>query len=444
VSRLPAGSAAPAGLVERDARHLWHPYTQHGLRRPPLPVVAARGARLRLADGREILDAISSWWVTLHGHAQPEIAAAIAAQAARLEQVIFAGFTHEPAVELAALLAGAAAERGLPLTRVFYSDDGSTAVEAALKMAYRYHALGGAERRRFIALRGAYHGDTFGAMAVGEPSGFHAPFRPLLFATDFVEPDDAAGLARLLREHPGRHAALIVEPMVQGAGGMRFHSAAFLREAERLCRDAGVLLIADEVFTGFHRTGPLFACEHAGIRPDLLLLSKGLTGGFLPLAATLATETLFEAFVSEDRSRAFLHGHSYAGNPLACAAAVASWRLLRRPECARRIRAIEERTARRVAALADHPRAAGPRALGTIGAVDIRGAGGYFAGLAPLLADVALERGVLLRPLGGVLYAVPPYCATDGEIDAIYDTMRALLDAAAEARGGMRPGTRRR
>jgi adenosylmethionine-8-amino-7-oxononanoate aminotransferase len=431
VSRPPAGAGDAAAVLERDGRHVWHPYTQHGLGRPPLPVVAARGARLRLADGREILDAISSWWVTLHGHAQPEIAAAIADQAARLEQVMFAGFTHEPAAELAAILAGAAAGRGLPLTRVFYSDDGSTAVEVALKMAYRYHALGGAERRRFVALRGAYHGDTFGAMAVGDPAGFHAPFRPLLFATDFVEPDDAAALERLLRERPGEHAALIVEPMVQGAGGMRFHSAAFLRQAERLCRETGVLLIADEVFTGFHRTGPLFACEHAGLRPDLLVLSKGLTGGFLPLAATLATETVFAAFLSEDRSRGFLHGHSYAGNPLACAAAIASWRLLRRPECAARIRAIAKRTALRVAGLADHPRAASPRALGTIGAVDLRGGGGYYSPLAPRLAERALERGVLLRPLGDVLYAVPPYCAGDDDIDAIYDTMQALLDDAA-------------
>jgi adenosylmethionine-8-amino-7-oxononanoate aminotransferase len=419
-------------LAERDARVVWHPYTQHGLGAPALPVASASGARLRLRDGRDILDAISSWWVTLHGHARPEIAAAIAEQAARLEQVIFAGFTHEPAVALAEVLAAAAAERGIPDARVFFSDDGSTGVEVALKMAYRWHALrGDAGRRRFIALRGAYHGDTFGAMAVGDPEGFHAPFRPLLFAADFVPPGDERALARLLEEHPGAHAALIVEPMVQGAAGMRFHAASWLRAAERLCREAGVLLIADEVFTGFHRTGPLLACEHAGIRPDLLVLSKGLTGGFLPLAATVAAGTIFAAFRSADRARAFLHGHSYAGNPIACAAALASWRLLREEACQARVRAIAARTAARVERLAAHPGAAAPRALGTLGAVDVKGGGGYFSDLAPRLAALALERGVLLRPLGRVLYAVPPYCADEADIDLIYDTIEFLLDRAA-------------
>ncbi len=426
----------PTSLGDRDRKFLWHPYTQHGLGIPPLEVVSGRGAWLELAGGRRILDAISSWWVNLHGHAHPEIAAAIAAQAGRLEQVIFAGFTHEPAVALAELLVAAAAERGTALRRVFYSDDGSTAVEVALKMAYQFHAQRGApERRRFIALAGAYHGDTLGAMAVGEPSGFHALFRPLLPEVDFVAPGDAPALARLLADRPGRHAALIVEPMVQGAGGMRMHDPGFLREAEKLCREAGVLLICDEVFTGFYRTGRLFAFEHANLKPDFITLSKGLTGGFVPLGATLATEEIFAAFASDDRSHTFMHGHSFSANPIACAAGIASWKLLHAPACQRRIEAIATATAAGIARLARHPAARHARHLGTIGAVDIEGPPGYFSTLGPRLYEAALRRGVLLRPLGNVLYAVPPYCVTDEEIALIYETMERLLDESGGGSG---------
>ncbi|HEX9427552.1 MAG TPA: adenosylmethionine--8-amino-7-oxononanoate transaminase [Candidatus Polarisedimenticolia bacterium] len=422
-------------LGERDRKLLWHPYTQHGLGVAPLEVASARGAWIELADGRRLLDAISSWWVNLHGHSHPEITEAIATQAGRLEQVIFAGFTHEPAVALAELLVASAVERGTGLRRVFYSDDGSTAVEVALKMAYQYQAQRGApERRRFVALKGAYHGDTLGAMAVGEPSGFHALFRPLLPEVDFVEPGDAPALARIFADRPGRHAALIVEPMVQGAGGMRMHDAAWLREAERLCRDSGALLICDEVFTGFYRTGRLFAFEHAGLRPDFITLSKGLTGGTIPLAATLATQEVFDAFVSDDRSRAFMHGHSFSANPIACAAGVASWKLLHSPACQKRIAAISTATAAGVARLARHPAARRARQLGTIGAVDIEGAPGYFSTLGPRLYEAALRRGVLLRPLGNILYAVPPYCATDEEIALIYETMERLLDEGGSGR----------
>ncbi|MGH9750771.1 MAG: adenosylmethionine--8-amino-7-oxononanoate transaminase [Candidatus Polarisedimenticolia bacterium] len=433
------GAGTPGGgrgsdLAARDARVVWHPYTQHGLGIAPLPVAAARGAYLVLHDGREILDAISSWWVVLHGHAEPRIAAAIAAQAGRLDQAMFAGLTHEPAVRLAETLVAAATERGLPLARVFFSDDGSTAVEVALKMAFQYHRQTGAgERRRFVALAGAYHGDTLGAMAVGDPEGFAAPFRPLLMEADFVAPGDAAALARLLLEGPPRHAALIVEPLVQGAGGMRFHEPAFLQEAERLCRATGTLLICDEVFTGFHRTGTWLASEQAGVRPDLLTLSKGLTGGFLPLAVTLATAAIFEAFLSGDRTRAFLHGHSFTANPLGCAAALASWERLQEPDCRARIQAIGARTASHVERLRVHPRARRARSLGTIGAVDLEGPPGYFSRLGPRLAARALERGVLLRPLGNVLYAVPPLCVTDAEIDRIYATILDLLDETGEA-----------
>ena len=422
-------------LVGRDRRVLWHPFTQHGLGLDPLGVESARGAYLHLAGGRAVLDAISSWWVTLLGHAHPAIAEAIASQSSRLEQVIFAGFTHEPAVTLGEILITAARERGLPMQRVFYSDDGSTAVEVALKIAYQAHINQGVTtRRRFIALSNAYHGDTLGAMTVGEPSGFHAIFRPLLPEVDFIEPGDAAGLARALDMHPRGHAAMIVEPMIQGAGGMLFHEAGFLRDAARLCREAGVYLICDEVFTGFYRTGRCFAVEHAGIEPDLITLSKGLTGGFLPLAATLATEGIFDAFRSEDRAKTFLHGHSYTANPIACAAGVASWRELMKPEHQERIRAIAERTGAHIDRLASHPRLRNARHLGTIGAVDIAGAPDYFSKVGPLLFQEAIRRNVLLRPLGNVLYAVPPYCVTDDEVDTIYKTMGEILEAVPGVR----------
>lgn len=418
-------------LISRDRAALWHPYTQHATEGDPLPVVSASGAWLTLADGRKILDCISSWWVNLHGHAHPDIAEAIAAQARTLEQVIFAGFTHEPAVKLAESLTGAAKARGLPLTRAFFSDNGSTAVEVALKLAFQhFQQRGEAKRTRFIALHGAYHGDTFGAMAVGEPDGFHTAFRKLLPPVDFVAPGDLAALEALLADRPGQHAAFIFEPLLQGAGGMRIHSADFLRAATERCRAAGMLLIADEVFTGFHRTGQWLAVEHAGVRPDLICLSKGLTGGFLPLGATLATETLYETFLAPDKSRAFLHGHSYTGSPLACAAANASWELLQRPETQARIAVITARTAMHITRLASHPRVTDARSLGTIGALDLRlpadQPAGYFSTLAPRLRAAALERRLLLRPLGNVLYAVPPYCVTDEELDRIYDGMGEL------------------
>jgi adenosylmethionine-8-amino-7-oxononanoate aminotransferase len=422
------GMSLSGHLSERDARCLWHPYTQHGLGIAPLEVESAFGAYLHCGNGRRVLDAISSWWVNLHGHAHPEIVRAIAEQAARLEHVIFAGFTHEPAVRLAETLVQACRERSTALTRVFFSDNGSTAVEAALKMAFQYHLQRGTTgRTRFVALQGAYHGDTLGAMAVGEPEGLHKVFRPLLAQVDFVPVNDLAALEKLLGDGSA-HAAMIVEPMVQGVAGMKMHTPEYLRAASELCRKQRVLLICDEIFTGFYRTGKLFAFEHAGIKPDLVCLSKGLTGGFLPLAATLSTEEIFETFLSGDVSRAFLHGHSYTANPLACAAALASWELLQKPACQRRIEEISRRTNSHVQSLKKNSAVKEVRCLGTIGAVELAGDSGYFAARGRKFYEFAMQRNVLLRPLGNVLYAVPPYCVTDAEIDLIYGTMRLSLD----------------
>ncbi len=425
-------------LLDRDRDHVWHPFTQHGLNSAVLPVRSARGAYLELEDGTRLLDAISSWWVNIHGHAEPRIAKAIADQAALLEHVIFAGFTHEPAVRLAETLIAALRSRGTSLNRVFYTDNGSTAVEAALKMSYQYHlnrraGSSALKRDRFLALKGAYHGDTLGAMSVSEPSGFHVKFKDLLVPVDFIEPDDFVQATRQFELHGSKYAALILEPRIQGAGGMRIHSAEYLSHLATLCHESGTLLIVDEIFTGFHRTGPCFAFESARIRPDLVCVSKGLTGGFLPLAAAITTEKVFEAFLSESVDDAFLHGHSYTANPIACAAALASWEILQSPDCQARIQRLGQITAERVQGLSLHSKATQARHLGTIGAVDARltdltyAAGSAAAGRK--LREAGLKRGVLLRPLGPVLYTVPPYCLTDTELHQVYDAMDAALSS---------------
>lgn len=419
-------------LAARDARHLWHPYTQHGLEREPLAVVAARGSRLRLEDGRELIDAISSWWTCLHGHSHPRLVEALRVQAERLDHVLFAGATHEPAVRLAEELL-AVAPPGL--SRVFYSDDGSTAVEVALKMAFQawVHA-GEPQRTVFVALEGGYHGDTFGAMAVGDPVPFFAPFGPLLCEVRRVPPR-ADALEAALEELGARVAALIVEPLVQGAGGMRLHPPAFLRAARAACDERGLFLIADEVMTGFGRTGTLFACEQAGIAPDLLCLAKGLTGGMLPLAATLTTERLYEAFLSSDRGRFFPHGHSMTGSPLGCAVARASLELARETRVEQRLAAVGARIAAGLTELEGEPRVQDLRRLGGIVAFDLvpppGEAPGYLAAMTPTLRRDAIDRGVLLRPLGNVLYAMPPASTSDEDADAIARAMVALARSAS-------------
>jgi len=326
-------------LADRDQRVIWHPYTQEQTAPPPLPIVSGEGAWLVGEDGRRYLDAISSWWTNIHGHAHPRLVRALADQAARLEHVIFAGMTHEPAVALAEQLTAL-----LGLDRVFYSDNGSTAVETALKMAYQYWANRGEPRTRFLMLKDGYHGDTVGAMSVSGLPLFRGHFADLLFHADIY--DGAIG---------GDVAAVIVEPMVQGAAGMRMHSPEFLREVEQRCRAAGCLLIADEVMTGFGRTGRMFAHEHAGISPDVVCLSKGITGGFMPFAATVTSNSVYEAFLSDDSARTFFHGHSYTGNPLGCAVALESLRLFKDEGTLERANAIGARIAAHIEPLRDLP-----------------------------------------------------------------------------------------
>ena len=415
--------------------HLWHPTTQVATSEPPLRAVRGRGALLELDDGRQLIDAISSWWVTLHGHAEPTIAAAVASQVAELEQVIFANFSHPQAEQLATSLSAASG-----LERLFFSDNGSTAVEVALKIAWQWWRNRGEERAQWIAFDGAYHGDTFGAMAMGERSLFSAPFDPLLcpvarapcpstwWGDPLVAEKERAALQVLetLLEQPT--AAVILEPLVQGASGMSMVRPGFLQAVEQRVRQAGALLIADEVLTGFGRTGALFACGKAGIHPDLVALSKGLTGGFLPMGVTLASERLYQGFISGDPTHTFFHGHSFTANPLGCAAANASLALL--AATPQRYEGFEARHRPHLEALASDPRVERPRLCGTIAAFELKVADpGYLNRTGRVLQRHALERGVFIRPLGQVVYLLPPLCITDSQLAHCYAVIQAGLAA---------------
>ena len=404
-------------------------------------MVGAQGAWLTLADGRRIFDGLSSWWSTLHGHGHPTIVRAIAEQAARLDHVLFAGCTHPPAVALAERLI-AAAPGGF--SRVFFSDNGSTAVEVALKMAFQYHINRGTSRRRhFICLEGGYHGDTIGAMSAGDPGTFGEPFEPLLFPVTRIAPalthgrDDTqaalqhalAALDRAFAQHAGQVAALVVEPMLQGAAGMRMMPPAYLRALRQRCSEHGALLIADEVMTGFARTGHMFAQQHADIAADIMCLSKGISGGVLPLAATLAPEHIYQAFLHQDMRRGFLHGHTYTANPIACAAAVASLQLFEQEQTLTRVANIEAFYARRLPLFGRHRRVANVRWMGSIGVVELAGGpAGYYNPLGSRIHTAMLKRGFLVRPLGAVVYTLPPYCSSDTELASLYDALASVLD----------------
>jgi len=419
----------PIDLTARDARVCWHPYTQHGIEPEPLPIVRAKGAHLHLLDGRVLIDGISSWWSCLHGHADPILIEAMQRQARELDHVLFAGATHEPAVGLAEELLAAAPGN---LSRVFYSDNGSTAVEVALKMVLLawVHA-GEAQRRVFIALEGSYHGDTFGAMSVGDPDPFFESLAPLFFDAKRIPPEPAA-LDAAIDELGERAAGVILEPLVQGAAGMRTYDPGFLRHARAACDARDLFLIADEVLTGFGRTGTLFACEQAGIEPDLMCLAKGLTGGILPLAATLATERVYEAFLYHRRSRFFPHGHTWTANPIGCAVARASLRLAQEGDLPRRFEAIGAQLEERLHGVTRRPGVTELRRIGGICALELEVPGddraGYLSDLAPRLRAAAIERGAFLRPLGNVLYAMPPACISESDLDRLADVMAHLVE----------------
>jgi adenosylmethionine---8-amino-7-oxononanoate aminotransferase len=417
---------------------IWPPYTHLKTGADRLKVISGQGPWLTLDDGRQLLDCISSWWVTLHGHSEPRIAEAIYAQAKTLEQVIFAGFSHDPAEQLADRLLSKLPDS---LGHVFYSDNGSTAVEVALKMAVQVWQNRGEPRRsKFLAFEGAYHGDTFGTMATGARSLFTAAFEPMLFGVDFVPfPEtwwgdegiadrEAAVLDQIDRQlQSENYAGVIIEPLIQGSGGMRICRPSFLQGLQRLTEAHNTLLIFDEVMTGFGRTGDWFACTGAAVTPDLICLSKGISGGFLPLAVTIASRDIYQTFYSDDPTHTLYHGHSFTANPIGCAAAIASWDLLVERQSFR-TQAAQHQS--RLARLADHPRVDRIRNLGSIAAFDLKNSDqtGYANPIGFQIRQMGLDRGLLLRPLGNVVYLLPPYCWGDGEFDRAYGGLLEILN----------------
>ncbi|SKB93969.1 adenosylmethionine--8-amino-7-oxononanoate transaminase [Luteibacter sp. 22Crub2.1] len=441
-------------LIARDLSVLWHPCTQmHDHETLPMvPVVRGEGAWLVGADGKRYLDAVSSWWTNLFGHAEPRIAGALKDQLDRLEHVIFAGFTHEPAVELAEELVRITPKG---LDRVFLADNGSAAIEVALKMSFHYWLnQGHGEKTRFIALTGSYHGETLGALSVSDVALYRKTYAPLLLTPELApsadtfegEPGETpreiatrrlGEMRTILERHAHETCAVIVEPLVQCAGGMRMYDPSYLTGLRALCDEFNVHFIADEIAVGFGRTGTLFACEQAGVSPDFMCLSKGLTGGFLPLSAVVTTNDVYQAFYAEYAAgKAFLHSHSYTGNPLACRAATATLKIFRDDPVLERNRVLAAHMAMRIAPLVDHPHVAQVRQTGMIAAIELvadkasrtpfpaadrRGLRVYRHGL---------ENGALLRPLGNIVYFMPPYCITEDEIDFMVDTAIAGIEKA--------------
>jgi adenosylmethionine-8-amino-7-oxononanoate aminotransferase len=412
-------------LVGRDRANVWHPYTSLHEQEAPLVSVGAQAEFLHLADGRRVIDGISSWWTILHGHRHPVLMAALAQAAAEFDHVHFAGVTHRPAIELAELLLATAPWRG---GRVFYSDNGSTAVEVALKMAYQFWCHRGEPQRTcFVGFEGGYHGDTFGAMAVSRDPVFFGRFEPLLFRSEIV-PLEAERLDAVLRQRKGEVAAVIVEPLVQGAGGFQMHTADELGMLFEVTRRHNVLFIADEVLTGCGRTGTMWAHQAAAIAPDLICAAKTLAGGVLSLAATLASPEVVAAWDTDDRARTFFHGHSFTAHPLACAVAVANWKMLI-ASALTAPRRIEQFWLKSLAPLRAHRIVRELRIRGAIAAVELTVPGGYLAAAGGDLRRHCLQRGVLLRPLGSVLYALPPYCSSEASLEQIAIAMKAAVDA---------------
>ena len=417
--------------LEFDRRHIWHPFTSLQSE-PPVHIIGGEGAYLLTSDGKKIFDAVSSWWVNLHGHGNPVIAKAIYEQALVLEHVIFAGFTHDPAITLARNLINILPKNQ---ARIFFSDNGSTAVEVALKMAMQYWFNSEVDRKRVIALEGAYHGDTFGAMSVGERGAFTRPFNPYLFDVKFL-PLPTEGNFEKVRDQfislcaRKDVAAFIYEPLVQGAAGMVMYEGRFLAELMSIAKEHDVICIADEVFTGFGRTGRLFASDHLNIMPDIMALSKGITGGTLPLGVTTCSEKISKAYDSAEQWKTFFHGHSYTANPIACAAANASFNLLTSDACRESIKRISRRQGEFVKKISAHPQVKQARCTGTILAIEINTPSqtSYFNDLRKSIYSFFLGRNILLRPLGNIIYMLPPYVSSDHDLIQAYDAIEIFLD----------------
>jgi len=419
-------------LAAADRAYLWHPFTQQRgwVEEDPVIVERGEGTDVIDVDGRRYIDGVSSLWCNVHGHAHPRIDAAVRDQLSKVAHSTMLGLTHRPAIELAQRLVELAPPG---LTRVFYSDSGSTATEIALKMAFQYWRQRGQDRRRFVSLKMAYHGDTIGSVSVGGIDLFHSVYEPLLFDALKAVPGDAAGMERFLREHKGEVAAVIMEPLVQGAAGMLVHPPGYLRTVRDLCDRHGVLLILDEVATGFGRTGRMFACEHEGVAPDLLCLAKGITGGYLPLAATLATERVYEGFLGRhEEFRTFFHGHTYTGNPLACAAALATLDVFREERTLERLSRKIRLLAELLEPVSAHSAVREVRRCGFMVGIELEEH--------PLPVRIghrvtleARRRGAIIRPLGDVVVLMPPLSISEDDLRRLVEITADAITAATEA-----------
>jgi adenosylmethionine-8-amino-7-oxononanoate aminotransferase len=420
-------------LEALDKELIWHPFTHLKYQDKNIVITKAKGIYLYTHDGRKIIDGISSWWVNVHGHSHSYISKKIKEQLNEMEHCLFSGFTHPPAIKLATLLSDI-----LPVQKpkIFYSDNGSTSVEVAIKMALQhFYNLNQKHKTKIIAFKNAYHGDTFGGMSVAERNVFNMPFKENLFETYFIDVPDEKNFSEVKEQFinyidKGNVAAFIFEPLVQGAGGMIMYEAKFLDELISICQQSNVICIADEVFTGFGKTGTLFACDQLNNKPDIICLSKGITGGFLPLGVTVATSKIYDAFVSDDKTKTFYHGHSFTANPLMCAAAVANVELVRKESFLKKINIISNEHQRFLESISKHPFVKSARSKGIIIAIEIKTNEytHYLNKMSEYIYKYFLERDILLRPLGNVLYLVPPVCIKKKELHLIYRNIESFLN----------------
>lgn len=419
-------------LQERDKKVVWHPFTQIKTAPLPIPIVRGEGAYLFDDKGNRYIDGMASWWVNVHGHAHPYLAKKISEQLFTLEHAIFSGFTHEPAVQLAERLL-----KRLPhnQSKIFYSDNGSTAVEVALKMAFQYWSNKNVVKTKIIAFENAYHGDTFGGMSVGARNAFNLPFSKLLFDVIHIpvpvkgsEKETMDALKKAVAEQ--EIAAFIFEPLVQGAGGMVMYSEKVLDELIKHCRENNVITIADEVMTGFGRTGKFFASDYLMYKSDIVCLSKGLTGGVMPLGVTSCAEFIYEAFISDDKMKTFFHGHSYTANTTACSAALASLDLFDLPAAFENVHRIEKKHNAFLQKIKNHKALIDARQLGTIIAFEVKTEEhtNYLNSLSERISSFFISKGIILRPLGNIVYVLPPYCIKDEDLDYIYESIEVFLE----------------
>lgn len=415
---------------QTDKQNIWHPYSH--LKSEDYSIVITHGEGTLLFDenGKEYIDAVSSWWVNMHGHAHPYIAKKIYEQALHLEQVIFSGFTHQPAIELSDRLL-----KILPggFSKIFFSDDGSTAVEVAIKMAVQFFFNQEKKRSKILAFENAYHGDTFGAMAAGERGIFNAAFDSMLFEVNRIPVPDQKNFEEVKIRienilQSGEYAAFIFEPLVLGAGGMLMYEPEYLDELISICKRYNVITIADEVMTGFGRTGKMFATEYLTNVPDIICLSKGLTGGFLPLSVTACKQFIYDAFVSDNKAHTFFHGHSYSANPLGCAAALASLDLFENEKTLEKINFINQKHLQFAERIKDQPVVRNCRVSGTILAFEVGDSNSYLSGIRDALYHSFLDQGILLRPLGNTVYCMPPYCITGEQLQSVYAAITLTLN----------------